>query len=155
MRAQPAQSALMTPELQLTFRHMDTSPALAELCKERNAHLGRVLTEPARLHVTVELPHRHHTVGNELRVQLHAWVNGRELLVMEHDKLQADPQQQAAHVVKAAFATLERRLTTRGKHPTGAQRRHEANRSPDPVVDVLELQRSGGPARMRGDLDLA
>lgn len=141
----------MTPELQLTFRHMDTSPALADLCRERNEHLGRVLTEPARLHVTVELPHRNHTVGNELRVQLHAWVNGRELLVMEHDKLQADPQQHAINVIKAAFATLERRLTTRSKQPTGAQRRHEANRAPDPLARVVESPRVGDLGWIRPD----
>jgi hypothetical protein len=82
-------------------------------------------------------------------------VNGRELLVMEHDKLQADPQQQAINVVKAAFATLERRLTNRSKHATGAQRRHEANRGSDPIADVLERQRSRGPGRMLGDLDQA
>jgi len=134
---------------------MDTSPALATLCRERNEHLGRVLAEPARLHVTVELPHRNHTVGNELRVQLHAWVNGRELLVMEHDKLQADPQQQAVNVVKAAFATLERRLTTRSKAPSGAQRRHEANRGADPIAEAIESSRSEDGRRMLGDLDWA
>lgn len=128
----------MTPDLQLTFRHMDTSPALAELCRERTEKLGRLLTEPARLHVTIELPHRQHTVGNELRVQLHAMVNGRELLVMEHDKLEADPQQQASQVVRAAFSTLERRLAAKPAHPTGAQRRHEANRRSDPLEAVTQ-----------------
>lgn len=130
----------MTPELQLTFRHMDTSPALAELCRERTERLGRLVNEPARLHVTVEMPHRQHTVGNELRIQLHAWVNGRELLVMEHDKLESDPQQQAVNVVRAAFSTLERRLANKAKAPTGAQRRHEANRAADPLVAQLEHQ---------------
>jgi len=118
----------MTPDLQLTFRQMDPSPALAALCRDRTERLGRLLSEPARLHVTVELPHRQHTSGNELRVQLHAMVNGRELLVMEHDRLQADPQQHAVRVVRAAFSTLERRLAAKPAHATGAQRRREAHR---------------------------
>ncbi|NJK88801.1 MAG: hypothetical protein HC923_04970 [Myxococcales bacterium] len=117
----------MNPELQLTFRQMDPSPALANLCRERAERLGRLLDGPSRLHVTIEMPHRQHTVGNELRVQLHAVIQGRELLVMESDRLDAEPQPQASAIIREAFSTLERRLASR-LAPTGGARRHEAAR---------------------------
>jgi ribosome-associated translation inhibitor RaiA len=56
-------STTMKLPLQITFRHLEPSPALEDRIRELAARLGRFSTQIVRCHVIVEAPHQHHQQG--------------------------------------------------------------------------------------------
>src|SRR5262245_14118159 len=60
----------MNEPLQITFRGMDSSPALETLIRERAERLARLAPSLQRCHVVVEQPHRHQQSARRFSVRL-------------------------------------------------------------------------------------
>jgi ribosomal subunit interface protein len=71
----------MQVPLQITFRHMDSSDAVAARIRERTAELERVFDRITSCRVVVECRHPRHQQGNLFRVRVDLKVPGRELVV--------------------------------------------------------------------------
>ena len=95
--------------LQITFRHMDASPALEAHIQELASHLGRFSTHILRCHVVIEPPPAHHhaapfAVTLEIRVPGEDIVAGREHGVNPGHE---DPYTAVADAFKAAARRLD------------------------------------------------
>jgi ribosomal subunit interface protein len=95
--------------LQITFRHMDTSDAVAARIRERAEELERFFDRMVSCRVVVECQHPRHRQGNLFRVRVDLKVPGREIAVGR------DPAAHHAHedvyvAIRDAFDTTRRLL---------------------------------------------
>ena len=67
--------------LQITFRHMDSSDAVAARIRERAEELGRFFDRITSCRVVVECQHPRRQQGNLFRVRVDLKVPGREIVV--------------------------------------------------------------------------
>ena len=81
----------MTIPLQIVFRNMDHSDAVAGAIEERIEKLERFSQHIMRCKVTVEAPHKHHAKGNIYHVSIEIHVPGAEIIVNR------DPSKNHAH----------------------------------------------------------
>jgi len=95
--------------LQITFRHMDPSPALEERIRELTLRLERFSSRIMRCHVIVEAPHRHHRQGKLFEVHIHVTVPAGEYIArQEHRHLQSHEDVHVA--LRDAFDAVKRQL---------------------------------------------
>jgi ribosome-associated translation inhibitor RaiA len=99
---------MQTP-LQITFRAMTQSDALALHLRQRGERLGHISDRIVSCHVVVELAGHHHRHGDRYHVSIHIGLPGHELMVTH-----ATPEDREAGTAYAAadlaFAEAERRL---------------------------------------------
>ncbi len=81
----------MQVPLQITFRHMESSEALAARIRERAEELDRIFDRIVSCRVAVELQNARHQKGNLFHVRVDLTVPGREIVVGR------DPAAQRAH----------------------------------------------------------
>ncbi|HTW54055.1 MAG TPA: HPF/RaiA family ribosome-associated protein [Bradyrhizobium sp.] len=99
----------MRVPLQITFRRMDTSPALETRIRQRAEELEQYCDRITACHVTVEAQHRRHQQGNLFRVSIDLAVPGDEITASSGRD--PDHAHENAHVaVRDAFDALRRRL---------------------------------------------
>jgi cold shock CspA family protein len=67
--------------LDITFRDMESSPAIEEAVRHQAEKLGRVYDRIIRCHVTIERPHQHQRQGQLLRVLITLSVPGPDIVV--------------------------------------------------------------------------
>jgi ribosomal subunit interface protein len=67
--------------LQLTFRDLETSPAIEEYARKRAAKLDDFFDGIMRCHVVVEAPHRHQKQGRHYHVRIDLTVPSEEIVV--------------------------------------------------------------------------
>lgn len=95
--------------MQITFRHMEHSPALEARIHELAQRLDRYSQEVMSCRVVVEAPHKHHHQGSLYSVHIDLTLPGGEIAVArdQHDRYaHAD-----AHVaLRDAFAAAERQI---------------------------------------------
>lgn len=95
--------------LQITFRHMDPSPALEERIRGRAEELDQFCERITSCRVVVECRHRHQQQGKLFSVSIDLTVPGREIVVGR--EAGANHAHEDAHVaVRDAFDALRRRL---------------------------------------------
>jgi len=95
--------------LQITFRGMSPSPAIASLIRERSARIERFYDRIIRCHVVVDVPHRHQKKGRHYAVHLDITTPASEIVVTRA----ADPDeshQELQTAVRSAFDTATRQL---------------------------------------------
>ncbi|MEW6647457.1 MAG: HPF/RaiA family ribosome-associated protein [Pseudomonadota bacterium] len=111
--------------LQITFRHMETSPALETRIRERAAELERFHPNLTSCRVVVEQDHGHHHQGNLYRVHVDLTLPGHELIAGR-----SSPKHQAyedAHVaVRDAFDSLRRQLEDLARRERREVKQHDA-----------------------------
>ncbi len=116
----------MDVPLELSFRNMDSSEAVAERVRERveklEQHFGRI----SSCRVVVEAPHRRQHKGRIYHVRIEIGVPGREHLVVNRD-----PGQHLAHedvfvAVRDAFNAAQRQLKNHARKSAGKVKAHEA-----------------------------
>jgi cold shock CspA family protein/ribosome-associated translation inhibitor RaiA len=98
--------------LDITFRDMESSPAIEETVRRWAEKLGRIYDRIIRCHVIIERPHQHHRQGQRLRVAVVLSVPGPDIAVSrntgrlgEHEDL---------HVaIRDAFLAARRQLEDR------------------------------------------
>lgn len=95
----------MTVPVQVTFRDIPHSDAVASHVERRAAKLETFYDRIMRCHVVVEAPHRHHKHGKRYHVRIDMHVPGRELVVSRN----LDDTKEDLHAaVDDAFADAER-----------------------------------------------
>jgi len=121
----------------ITFRGIETSPALEADIRKRLRKLETYYGAITGCHVLVEFVQRHHQHGNRFHVRIDLIVPGEEIAVTHEANLRAsardvdverftkgketDPERKHAHVaVREAFDIARRRLQDVGRRQRGA-----------------------------------
>ena len=127
--------------LQVTFRHMDSSDAVAAGIRERSEELGRFFDRIVSCRVVVECQHPRHQQGNLVRVRVDLKVPGGEIIVGR------DPEAHHAHedvyvAIRDAFDATRRLLEDHVRRARGDVKSHTV---PDHgrVVRLLPAQNCG------------
>lgn len=99
----------MQVPLQITFRHMDSSPALEARIRQRAEELEQFSDRITSCHVTVTAQNRRHQQGNLFEVRVDLVMPGLEVVIGRERGL--NHAHEDAHVaVRDAFDALRRRL---------------------------------------------
>lgn len=110
--------------VQITFRHMETSPALETRIRERATELERFHPNLTGCRVVVEQEHGHHHQGNLYHVRVDLTLPGHELIAGR-----SSPKHQAyedAHVaVRDAFDSLRRQLEDLARRERREVKQHD------------------------------
>ena len=99
---------MQTP-LQITFRAMTQSDALALHLRQRGDRLDRISDRIVSCHVVIELAGHHHRHGDRFHVSIHLGLPGHELMV-NHAPLEDREASTAYAAADIAFDEDERRL---------------------------------------------
>jgi cold shock CspA family protein len=95
--------------LQITFRHMEPSPALETRVRELAERLEKFSGQIALCHVVIEGPHRHQHQGERFVVTMDITVPGREISLRRARP--NDPSHEDAYVaLRDIFRAARRRL---------------------------------------------
>ena len=109
--------------LQITFRHMDASPALEARIRERAAELDQFFGRITACRVVVERVQHRHQQGNLFEIRIDLTVPGREIVVARdrgNNHAHEDP-----HVsVRDAFDAVRRALEDHARHGRGERKSH-------------------------------
>ena len=105
--------------LQITFRHMDPSPALEARIRERAEELDQFFDRITSCRVVVECENKRHQQGKLFEIRVDLTVPGREIVVGR------DPGENHAHedahvAVRDAFDAARRQLEDHARHGRGA-----------------------------------
>jgi len=114
----------MKKQLELTFRHMDPSPALETAVRERVEKLEKFCDQIIGCSVVIESPHKHHHKGNLHHLRIKLTVPGDEIVV------QRSPDDNQSHqdpyvVVRDAFDSVRRQLEDYTRKRRGKVKLHE------------------------------
>lgn len=121
--------------LEITFRNIDTSPALEADLRERAEKLEKFSKEIIGCRVVVEAPHKHHNKGNLFHLRIDVTVPGKEIVVKrspDDDHAHEDPFVAA----RDAFDAVRRQLEDYNRKRQGKVKVHEE--APHGRVTVLE-----------------
>lgn len=97
----------MAAPVQVTFRDIPHSDAVATHVQKRAAKLETFFDRLMKCHVVVEAPHRHHKHGKRYHVRIDMHVPGRELVVSRNPE---DDREDLHATVDGAFGDAERIL---------------------------------------------
>jgi len=111
--------------LQITFRHMDPSPAVDARIREHAAALDKYFDRIMGCRVVVEASGKQHHQGNLYHVRVDLTVPGREIVVKR------DPPEHHAHedvyvAVRDAFDAVRRQLEDHARTARGDVKSHPA-----------------------------
>lgn len=115
----------MEVPLDLTFRNMDPSDAVAERVRERAAKLGRYFDRIHSCRVVVEAPHRHHHKGKLYKVSIEIGVPGHRLVV-NRSAGKNHAHEDIYVAIRDAFDHARRRLEDHARKVAGKVKVHEA-----------------------------
>ena len=113
----------MQVPIQVTFRHMDPSPALEARIRQRAQELEQFFDRITACRVTVECQHPRRRQGNLFEISIDLVVPGREIVVGRAEGV--SHAHEDAHVaVRDAFDALRRRLEDHARGGRGQVKRH-------------------------------
>jgi cold shock CspA family protein/ribosome-associated translation inhibitor RaiA len=99
----------MQEPLRITFRNLESSPAIEEQVRKRAEELERFFDRITACHVVIETPHRHHRQGRLYHIRIVLEVPGQEIVVQrEPSEHQAYEDLQVA--IRDAFDAARRQL---------------------------------------------
>ena len=114
----------MTIPVQITFRHMETSPAVETRVRELTDHLGVFSDRIQTCRVVVDSPHRHHHQGKVFAVKVQLVLPGEDVVV-DMERPQRDGHEDVYVVLRDAFDAAKRQLQQRMASLRGDEKRHE------------------------------
>jgi ribosome-associated translation inhibitor RaiA len=120
----------MPAPLQITFRNMESSPALATRIRQLTGRLKKFSDQITRCQVVIEAPHhQRHEQGALFKCRVELGVPGREIVIdSTHTN---DPAHQDAHVaVRDAFRAARRQLQDYEKIRRQEVKRHSQPQAP-------------------------
>jgi ribosomal subunit interface protein len=121
--------------LQITFRHMDPSPAVEARIRELAARLDRFYDSITSCRVVISAPPAHSQKGGPFSVRIDLTLPGGEVVVQsEHDKTGAHADAYVA--LRDAFDDLRRQLEDYGRRQHGDVKHHEASMQTGTVIEV-------------------
>ena len=142
----------MIPPVQIAFRNMRPSTAIADSIRAEVAKLTTFYERITNCRVVIEIPHQHHRSGQRYHIRIDITVPGSELVVMhqpglrhtiqemELDQGQKELEVDAPHkdlyvAIRDAFAAARRRLQDYARRQRGAVKIHDLA----PHTRVLKL----------------
>lgn len=113
----------METPLQVTFRNLDTSPAVETKIRERVEELERFYDRIIGCRVMIEASNRHHRQGNLFHIRVDLTVPGKEIVVKRA------PSEHHAHediyvAVRDCFDAVRRQLEDHARHRRGDIKAH-------------------------------
>ncbi len=111
--------------LQITYRHVEPTPAIENRIREEAAKLEKFYDRIISCRVMVELPHVHHRKGKLYHVRIDLKVPGKELVVAHGHK--KDPAHEDLYVaIRDAFDEMQRQLEDHARRQRGRVKRRAA-----------------------------
>ncbi len=137
------QTTMHTP-LQITFRHMDPSPALEMRIRREVAGLEDFSARIGRCHVIVDAPHQHQRQGQLYQVNVHLTVPSAEIII-DHTQAHSPAHEDVYIALRDAFRAARRRLEDYER-----VRRHDVKAHVAPGEGTIcELDPTGGFGRIQ------
>ncbi len=102
----------MTIPVQITFRHMESSPAVETRVRELTDHLGTFSDRIQSCRVVVDSPHRHHHQGKVFNVKVQLAIPGEDVVV-DMERPDRDGHEDVYVVLRDAFDAARRQLQQR------------------------------------------
>lgn len=136
----------MTAPVQITFRDMPSSDAIAAHIERRASKLEHLFDRLTHCHVVLEEPHRRHQKGKKFHVRIELHVPGKDLVVA---KTPDDAKDDLHAALDAAFGDAERVLEDYAR-----VLRHESKtalKSPHGIVGKIFHDRGYGFIEAEGD----
>ena len=118
--------------LEVTFRHMEPSPAAEARIAEKVAKLEQLYSALTRCHVIVEAPHEHSRQGKLFHVSIDLNVPGGELLVTRGHHHQSHAHEDVYVAIRDAFDAAKRRLEDYARQQRGDVKHHES-----PAIEAI------------------
>lgn len=110
--------------LQITFRHMDHSPALEERIRQRAEELDQFFDRITSCRVVAECRHPRHQQGKLFEVRIDLTVPGAEIVV-GRDRGVNHAHEDAHVAVRDAFDAARRQLEDHARDSRGEVKRHD------------------------------
>lgn len=107
--------------LQITFRGMDSSPAVEAAIRHRAARLERFAQQITRFHVIVDMPHQHRHRGNHYAIRIDITTRSGAVYVTR-DPGQDDSHKDFQAVLRDAFDAAVRHLESDAQRSQGEDR---------------------------------
>ena len=112
--------------LQITFKNMDSSPAIEARIEERVAKLERFSDRVTSCRVLVEAPHRHHHKGRLYRVTVDLTLPPKQKVVATREHKNDHAHEDVYVAIRDAFDAVQRRLEDAARKNRGKVKHHEA-----------------------------
>jgi ribosome-associated translation inhibitor RaiA len=103
---------IVTIPVQITFRHMESSPAVETRVRELTDHLGTFSDRIQSCRVVVDSPHRHHHQGKVFNVKVQLAIPGEDVVV-DMERPDRDGHEDVYVVLRDAFDAARRQLQQR------------------------------------------
>lgn len=104
--------SIVTIPVQITFRHMESSPAVETRVRELTDHLGTFSDRIQSCRVVVDSPHRHHHQGKVFNVKVQLSLPGGDVVV-DMERPDRDGHEDVYVVLRDAFDAARRQLQQR------------------------------------------
>ena len=114
----------MTIPVQITFRHMDSSPAVETRVRELANHLGVFSDRILGCRVVLDSPHRHQHQGKVFNVKVQLTLPGEDVVV-DMERPDRDGHEDVYVVLRDAFDAAKRQLQTRMANLRNEPKLHE------------------------------
>jgi ribosome-associated translation inhibitor RaiA len=131
--------------IQITFRNMDSSPAVEAKVREEAEKLSEFYGRIMGCRVMVEIPHQHRQQGKRFHIRIDLTVPGGEIVVNHEPSLRgsirqngfekrkkeqevAAPHKDIYVAIRDAFKAARRRLQDHARIQSGAVKRHKPAR---------------------------
>jgi cold shock CspA family protein len=109
---------------QISFRNMESSPAVEAQLRERTDALERYYPSILTCRIAVEAAHRHHRKGKLFHIRVRLTVPGHEIVV-SRDPAEHHAHEDIAVAIRDAFDATRRRLEDHLRHVQGRVKVHE------------------------------
>jgi ribosome-associated translation inhibitor RaiA len=103
---------IVTIPVQITFRHMESSPAVETRVRELAGHLGVFSDRIQSCRVVVDSPHRHHHQGKVFNVKVQLGLPGGDVVV-DMERPDRDGHEDVYVVLRDAFDAAKRQVQQR------------------------------------------
>jgi ribosome-associated translation inhibitor RaiA len=110
--------------VQITFRHMESSPSVEARVRSLSQHLGSFSDRIQSCRVVVDTPHRHHHQGKVFNVKLQVALPGEDVVV-DMERPQRDSHEDVYVVIRDAFDAAKKQLQQRIASLRGDDHRHD------------------------------
>jgi ribosomal subunit interface protein len=131
----------MELSIQITFRHMDPSPAMETKVREQVQKLERFYDRITSCRVVIEAPHKHHNKGKLYHVGIELAVPDGKL-VISRDREQHHAHEDPYVAIRDAFDAMRRQLDAHVMRRRGDVKTHDA--PPHGRISRLEPDRDFG-----------
>jgi ribosomal subunit interface protein len=110
--------------VEITFRHMEPSPAVEARIREKAEKLDRFYESVMALRVAVEAPHEHKSQGKLFHVRIDLTVPGGELVVSKGHHHQSQAHEDVYVALRDAFDVAKRQLEEYSRQQRGDVKAH-------------------------------